>query len=309
MGNTPKKGTAAAKSAKPKPKSKPAVKAKGKPMVKPAAKASAKSAQKPKSTVKSVVPVKGAKKPSVKSSVKAVTKPVSKGGSVKKLVKLPTKSTGKPVMKGVKNPASKVAIVAPKAAVIKKKAVTSVSKLTRPEVKTSIKPIVPTISKSSIRKSDMSSMSAKAKKVQMNTPGSVIVPPDYLPRDKDEFMNPVMLEYFRLKLLRWKAELLREAENTVHDTLQGTELQKPDLVDRASEETDHALELRTRDRERKLISKIDEALLRIEDGSYGYCEETGEPISVGRLDARPIATLSIEAQERHERKERTQRDD
>ncbi len=122
-------------------------------------------------------------------------------------------------------------------------------------------------------------------------------------------MNPVMLEYFRLKLLRWKAELVREAESTVHETLQGTELQKPDLVDRASEETDHALELRTRDRERKLIAKIEEALLRIEDGSYGFCEETGEPISVGRLDARPIATLSIEAQERHERKERTQRDD
>lgn len=139
--------------------------------------------------------------------------------------------------------------------------------------------------------------------------GSTIVPPDYKPKDKDPFMNPVMREYFRLKLLRWKAELLREADSTVHDTLQSTELQKPDPVDRASEEADHALELRTRDRERKLISKIDEALLRIEDGSYGYCEETGEPISVGRLDARPIATLSIEAQERHERKERTQRDD
>lgn len=122
-------------------------------------------------------------------------------------------------------------------------------------------------------------------------------------------MNAVMLEYFRRKLITWKTELLREAESTVHETLQGTELQKPDLVDRASEETDHALELRTRDRERKLISKIDEALMRIEDGSYGYCEETGEPISVGRLDARPIATLSIEAQERHERKERTQRED
>lgn len=139
--------------------------------------------------------------------------------------------------------------------------------------------------------------------------GSTIVPPDYRPTEKEEFMNPVMREYFRLKLLRWKAELLREADATVHDTLQSTELQKPDLVDRASAETDHALELRTRDRERKLISKIDEALLRIEDGSYGYCEETGEPISVARLDARPNATLSIEAQERHERKERTQRDD
>ncbi len=147
------------------------------------------------------------------------------------------------------------------------------------------------------------------KTAQPLMPAGVIVPPDYKPTDREEFMNPVMMEYFRLKLIKWKAELLKEAEGTVHDTLQGTELQKPDPIDRASEETDHALELRTRDRERKLISKIDEALLRIQDGSYGYCEETGEPISVGRLDARPIATLSIEAQERHERKERTQRDD
>lgn len=148
-----------------------------------------------------------------------------------------------------------------------------------------------------------------AKEKRAAAAGSTIVPPDYKPKEKEEFMNPVMREYFRLKLLQWKVELLRDAENTVHETLQSTELQKPDLVDRASAETDHALELRTRDRERKLISKIDEALLRIEDGSYGFCEETGEPINVGRLDARPIATLSIEAQERHERKERTQRDD
>lgn len=139
---------------------------------------------------------------------------------------------------------------------------------------------------------------------------SAIVPPDYDPtKDKGEFMNPVMLEYFRQKLMSWRAELLRESSETIQQTLQGTELQKPDLADRASAETDHALELRTRDRERKLISKINEALLRIEQGEYGYCEETGEPISVGRLDARPIATLSLEAQERHERMEKTHRDD
>ena len=143
----------------------------------------------------------------------------------------------------------------------------------------------------------------------MTASSRTILPPNYKPTEKEKFMNPVMLEYFRQKLLAWKADLLREAEDTVHETLQSTELQKPDLVDRASEETDHALELRTRDRERKLISKIDEALLRIDDGSYGYCEETGEPISVPRLEARPIATLSLEAQERHERKERTRRDD
>ncbi len=131
----------------------------------------------------------------------------------------------------------------------------------------------------------------------------------YKPTDKEKFMNANMKEYFRQKLIKWREELLKESEQTIENTLQSTELQKPDLADRASAETDHALELRTRDRERKLISKINEALLRIDDGTYGYCEETGEPISVGRLDARPIATLSLEAQERHERMERTHRDE
>jgi len=143
-----------------------------------------------------------------------------------------------------------------------------------------------------------------------NAAKTAIVSPDYDPKkDKGKFMNPVMLEYFRKKLILWRAELLKESEETIHNTLQGTELQKPDIADRASAETDHALELRTRDRERKLIVKINEALLRVDDGSYGYCEETGEPITVARLDARPIATLSIEAQERHERLEKTHRDD
>ncbi len=142
------------------------------------------------------------------------------------------------------------------------------------------------------------------------TASTTAVPPDYDPKkDKGKFMNTVMKEYFRLKLIQWREELLRESLGTIHDTLQGTELQKPDLADRASAETDHALELRTRDRERKLISKINEALLRIDDDSYGYCEETGEPIAVARLDARPIATLSLEAQERHERMERVHRDE
>jgi len=122
-------------------------------------------------------------------------------------------------------------------------------------------------------------------------------------------MNPVMQEYFRLKLITWREELLRESSETIQKTLQTTELQKPDLADRASAETDHQLELRTRDRERKLITKINEALLRIDDETYGYCEETGEPITVARLDARPVATLSIEAQERHERMEKTHRDE
>ena len=136
---------------------------------------------------------------------------------------------------------------------------------------------------------------------------STILPPDYKPGEKEKFMNPVMLEYFRQKLLKWRSELLVESNETIKE-MQEDNLQKPDIADRASAETDHALELRTRDRERKLISKINSALEKIEDGSYGYCEETGEPISIARLEARPIATLSLEAQERHERKERTQRD-
>ena len=136
---------------------------------------------------------------------------------------------------------------------------------------------------------------------------STILPPDYRPSEKEKFMNPVMLEYFRQKLIRWRQELLLESNETIKE-MQEDNLQKPDIADRASAETDHALELRTRDRERKLISKINAALEKIDEGNYGYCEETGEPISVARLEARPIATLSLEAQERHERKERTQRD-
>ncbi len=144
----------------------------------------------------------------------------------------------------------------------------------------------------------------------MSTPNSVTLPPDYDPEnDKGEFMNPNMREYFRQKLIEWREELLRESEATIHDTLQSTELQKPDLADRASAETDHALELRTRDRERKLISKINSTLRKVDEDEYGYCEETGEPINIARLKARPIATLSIDAQERHERMEKTMRDD
>lgn len=144
----------------------------------------------------------------------------------------------------------------------------------------------------------------------MASPRNVNVPPNYDPeKDKKKFMNPVMLEYFRQKLIDWREELIKESEHTIKESLQTTELQKPDLADRASAETDHALELRTRDRERKLISKINQALERIEEGEYGYCEETGEPISIARLKARPIATLSLEAQERHERLEKTHRDD
>jgi DnaK suppressor protein len=136
----------------------------------------------------------------------------------------------------------------------------------------------------------------------------VFLPEDYRPAEDEPFMNERQLEYFRRKLLAWKAELLDDSRETI-EGLQDSARNVPDLADRASEETDRALELRTRDRQRKLVAKIDAALRRIENGEYGYCEETGEPISLKRLDARPIATLSLEAQERHERRERVHRDE
>ena len=131
---------------------------------------------------------------------------------------------------------------------------------------------------------------------------------EYRPSEDEEFMNEKQVEYFRQKLLAWKEEILRESRETLTHLQAETE-NHPDIADRASSETDRSLELRTRDRQRKLISKIDEAMRRIEEGTYGYCEETGEPIGVARLDARPIATLSLEAQERHERRERVYKDD
>ncbi|MFG1426572.1 RNA polymerase-binding protein DksA [Roseixanthobacter glucoisosaccharinicivorans] len=137
---------------------------------------------------------------------------------------------------------------------------------------------------------------------------SVQIDQDYRPREDEPFMNDRQREYFRLKLLSWKDDILREARETLQH-LQDENQNHPDLADRASSETDRSIELRARDRQRKLISKIDAALGRIEDGSYGYCEDTGEPISLKRLEARPIATLSVEAQERHERRERVYRDD
>ena len=130
----------------------------------------------------------------------------------------------------------------------------------------------------------------------------------YKPSDDEPFMNERQREYFRRKLLAWKEEILEESRETLA-ALQNENENHPDLADRASSETDRAIELRARDRQRKLIAKIEAALQRLEDGSYGYCEETGEPISLKRLDARPIATLSIEAQERHERREKVYRDD
>ena len=136
----------------------------------------------------------------------------------------------------------------------------------------------------------------------------VILPDNYKPSEDEPFMNAKQLEYFQRKLLSWKADLLVETRETL-EGLQGTTRNIPDSADRASEETDRSLELRTRDRQRKLVTKIDSALQRIAEGEFGYCEVTGEPISLKRLDARPIATMSLEAQERHERREKIYRDE
>lgn len=136
----------------------------------------------------------------------------------------------------------------------------------------------------------------------------ITLEPNYKPSNKEEYMCDKHLEYFRQKLLDWRAELVKESSDTLQD-LKETNLNEPDLNDRASNEAGQSLELRTRDRMRKLIKKINQALDRIENGTYGYCEETGEPIGLGRLEARPVATLCIEAQERHERKEKTQADE
>ncbi len=256
-------------------------------------------ATKGKSTSKPAPAKKGAK-PAAKKAAPA-KKPAAKAPAAKK----PAKAAPKPVAKA-----------APKAAA---------KPVAKPGVKPAAKPFVKTIQKPTPQKPVPTKTVPSAAPVKGNVKDerkpvkassnassltSGVLPPDYDPvKDKGEFMNPVMREFFRQKLISWREELLRESSETIHNTLQGTELQKPDMADRASAETDHALELRTRDRERKLISKINEALLRIEDSTYGYCEETGEPITVARLLARPTATLSIEAQERHERMEKTHRDD
>ncbi len=141
-----------------------------------------------------------------------------------------------------------------------------------------------------------------------NMSGRGTLAPDYRPSENESYMSPLHLEFFRQQLLSWRQDLLRESYETIHHMKEQSQ-NEPDLTDRATTETDRALELRTRDRERKLINKIDEALRRIEDGTYGYCEETGDPIGLNRLMARPIATLSIEAQERHEKEERVYRED
>jgi DnaK suppressor protein len=149
---------------------------------------------------------------------------------------------------------------------------------------------------------------ARARRLQVKDGLALEKLKNYRPTEKEPFMNERQRDYFRAKLLTWKDEILKESKITLQ-TLQEENVNHPDLADRASSETDRAIELRARDRQRKLISKIDAALQRIEDNTYGYCEETGEPISLKRLEARPIATLSVEAQERHEKREKVYRDE
>ena len=152
----------------------------------------------------------------------------------------------------------------------------------------------------------LSERSGDMERVPMKS--EVFLPDDYRPAEDEPFMNDLQLEYFRRKLIVWKQELLDQSAETI-DSLQDSGRNVPDIADRASEETDRALELRTRDRQRKLVGKIDAALRRIDGNEFGYCETTGEPISLKRLDARPIATMTLEAQEKHERREKVHRDD
>ncbi|SFK57112.1 transcriptional regulator, TraR/DksA family [Shimia haliotis] len=156
--------------------------------------------------------------------------------------------------------------------------------------------------------SDLSTMPDVTHDKGAEMKAETFLPDDYRPAEDEPFMNERQTEYFRRKLIDWRGELLAETRDTI-EGLQDSTRNIPDVADRASEETDRALELRTRDRQRKLVLKIDSALRRIDEGEYGYCEVTGEPISLKRLDARPIATMSLEAQERHERREKVHRDD
>ena len=151
-------------------------------------------------------------------------------------------------------------------------------------------------------------MNSSDSSLKFHKASEVELPEDYAPSEKEEFMSPMQLAYFRRKLLEWRDESQRESRETL-DHLQEGGIQEPDLADRASTETDWSLELRTRDRQRKLIAKINSALRRVETGDYGYCEVTGEPISLRRLEARPVATMTLEAQEAHERNEKIHRDD
>lgn len=232
-----------------------------------------------------------------------------KGGAVKKTVAAKTKS-----------PPSKVAIKAlPTKGAQKSSATKPALKQAgarpgiQPQAKRTISPISRRLGPAAFRPSVTAKPAPVKKPIiprkVLGKPGpAVVLPADYEPSDQEEFMNPRQQEFFRQKLLKWREDVLKESDETLM-VLREESLQESDMNDRASLETDRSIELRTRDRQRKLLSKIDDALRRIDEGIYGYCEETGEPIGLKRLIARPIATLSLEAQERHERMERTHRDD
>jgi DnaK suppressor protein len=178
----------------------------------------------------------------------------------------------------------------------------------KPAVKASVPAPAPVAAAKSRAVTKAAQKQTDKKLVDRAKASAIVLPADYRPSEDEPFMNEYQRLYFRQKLVNWKEDIIRQTKETL-EGLHEDSVQHADLADRATSETDRALELRARDRQRKLISKIDAALARIEDGTYGYCEETGEPIGLKRLDARPIATLSLEAQERHERRERVYRED
>jgi DnaK suppressor protein len=296
-----------------KPVKKPVKKAAA-PAKKPAVKKAAPKSSvkiKVKAVVKKVAPKVAVKKPATKPAAKKVTakkpiaKPVVKKTAPKAAVK---KAPAKKVVAKKAAPVKQVAKSTPKKPVAAK----PVAPLKKP-----LAPLAKTTVKASPKPREITPIKAPSPVVlpksrpasdTKNAMNLTILPHDYEPTDNEEFMSPVMKEYFRQRLLTWRDELLRESGETLHTLHEEGNMQKPDITDRASEETDLAIEFRTRDRERKLINKIGEAIGRIEDGSYGYCEETGDPIPVKRLIARPTAVRTLEAEELHERRERTQRD-
>lgn len=291
---------------------KAATKAKGKvAKKKPARAAAKKAASKPKRTLKKASArktpdrkksyAKKAPTSAKKSAPAGKAKPVAKKRAAAK-PKAP-KSTAKSTKAAAKRPAAR-----PSASKAGKAVASSKPRAGKAKRAPSKQDEAERVKESKIAAAERARLAdeERRKRAQLHTRARV--PKNYEPSEKEPFMNPKQLGYFKNKLLDWRAELLRESNQTLAH-LQESSLSEPDLADRASAESDRSLELRTRDRERKLISKIDSALGRIVDGSYGYCEETDEPIGLKRLEARPIATLSIEAQERHERRERVYRDE
>lgn len=211
----------------------------------------------------------------------------------------------KAASKPAKSAAKTTARSAPKKTVTKK--ALAPARASTPAIKTPAKTVAASAPKAQARTSAVQKTQDK-KLTPRATSSPIVLDPNYRPSEDEPFMNEQHRAYFRNKLLTWKEEIIRQTRETLAG-LHEDSTQHADLADRATSETDRALELRARDRQRKLISKIDAALARIEDGTYGYCEETGEPIGLKRLDARPIATLSVEAQERHERREKVYRED